>query len=404
MKSWLALSALLFSTALLASESESVKNSTLNSTLNTTQPSVLQSLAERVEINTVIDALSYPKAITTVVDKEKSTTHIIITTRDGELIVVNDERKVSRFTLPLDILYTKGQGGVLDILIPFTYPQDKTVLLSYSKGSDEANHLAVVKAQFSLTAGISDVQPVLDIAQSKDTPVHYGGKLLQIDHVTKGENAKEHAFLVTTGDGFDYREQAQVVTSQLGKVLGFTINGKPLAAPAFPEAPYVFTLGHRNPQGLVHGADGQIFLHEHGPDGGDELNLLQKGNNYGWPVVTLGKDYSGARISPFSEYAGMAGPLVDWTPSIAPSSMLYYINSKQPHFSNTLLVTSLKAKALFAVSHDKNGYTSTKVFDALNERLRDIAVDSDGNILLLTDGESAKVFKLSFKESYTAKN
>ena len=100
----------------------------------------------------------------------------------------------------------------------------------------------------------------------------------------------------------------------------------------------------------------------------------------------------------------MTGPLVDWTPSIAPSSMLYYINSKQPHFSNTLLVTSLKAKALFAVSHDKNGYTSTKVFDALNERLRDIAVDSDGNILLLTDGESAKVFKLSFKESYTAKN
>ncbi|MDY6885602.1 MAG: PQQ-dependent sugar dehydrogenase, partial [Pseudomonadota bacterium] len=136
MKSWLALSALLFSTALLASESESVKNSTLNSTLNTTQPSVLQSLAERVEINTVIDALSYPKAITTVVDKEKSTTHIIITTRDGELIVVNDERKVSRFTLPLDNLYTKGQGGVLDILIPFSYPQDKTVLLSYSKGSD----------------------------------------------------------------------------------------------------------------------------------------------------------------------------------------------------------------------------------------------------------------------------
>ena len=210
MKSWLALSALLFSTALLASESESVKNSTLNSTLNTTQPSVLQSLAERVEINKVIDELSYPKAITTVVDKEKSTTHIIITTRDGELIVVNDERKVSRFTLPLDNLYTKGQGGVLDILIPFTYPQDKTVLLSYSKGSDEANHLAVVKAQLSLTAGISDVQLVLDVAQSKDTPVHYGGKLLQIDNVTKGENAKEHAFLVTTGDGFDYREQAQV--------------------------------------------------------------------------------------------------------------------------------------------------------------------------------------------------
>ena len=137
------------------------------------------------------------------------------------------------------------------------------------------------------------------------------------------------------------------------------------------------------------------FLHEHGPDGGDEVNLLQQGANYGWPVVTLGKDYSGARISPFSTYPGMTGPIVDWTPSIAPSSMIYYSHGRFPMLANTLLVTSLKAKALYAVRAVSNEYISTKIFERPGERLRDIALDHQGNLFLLTDGENGRVIKVS---------
>lgn len=355
----------------------------------------LTSFASNVVTEDLVTSLTYPKAIATVVDKVKALTHIIVVTRDGELIIVDDDGAVSKFALPLGDLYTKGQGGVLDILIPAQFPDSNTVLFTYSKGSDSANRLVVVKGKLSLRSGISNIEQIIEVAQTKDTPVHYGGKLLQLEGSTSNDKRE---FLVTTGDGFDYREQAQVISSQLGKVLGFTINGKPLMNPTYQDSPYVYSLGHRNPQGLVKTSQGQLYMHEHGPDGGDEVNLLQKGANYGWPVVTLGKDYSGARISPFSNYPGMTDPIVDWTPSIAPSSMIYYSGEQYPSLTNTLLVTSLKAKALYAVSKNSNGYVSTRIFDGLDERLRDIAVDHLGNLLLLTDGENAKVVKVSPKE------
>jgi len=388
MKSWLSVWCLLcltigFSEALAKNEQHAAKDTDVNG---------LNVFANHIVVEDIVTSLAFPKAMKTVIDRTNSTTHVLIVTRDGALIIVNDKNEKLTFDLPLNDLYTDGQGGVLDMLIPSQFPETSTVLLSYSKGNDSANRLAVVKAQLSLTSGVSHIEPVIEVAQAKDTPVHYGGKLLQLDG---NRSLEASSFLVTTGDGFDYREQAQIINSQLGKVLGFTINGNPLVNPPFPESPFVFSLGHRNPQGLAYGPGGQLFLHEHGPDGGDEVNLLQRGSNYGWPVVTLGKDYSGARISPFSTYPGMVAPLVDWTPSIAPSSMLYYTNSQHPALTEGLLVTSLKSKALFAVHQSASGYTSNMVFNKLEERLRDVAADHNGNILLLTDGENARVVKLS---------
>ncbi|WP_421713383.1 PQQ-dependent sugar dehydrogenase [Alteromonas abrolhosensis] len=403
MKSWRTFYSLLalaswggaLSPAFASNTTATVVSENAPSKSTSTQQVDVEKFAQQVVTEDVIASLLFPKAIATVIDKSQSKTHILIVTRDGELVIVDNKGEGKRFPLMLDNLYTKGQGGVLDILIPSQFPDDSTVLLSYSKGSDSANRLAVVKGQLSLTSGITNLQPVLEVAQTKDTPVHYGGKLLQLEGSALGAT---HGFLVTTGDGFDYREQAQVISSQLGKVLGFTIDGEPLVNHPFPESPFIFTVGHRNPQGLVQGNNGQIFLHEHGPDGGDEVNLLQQGANYGWPVVTLGKDYSGARISPFKTYPGMTDPIVNWTPSIAPSSMLYYTDSQYPMLTNSLLVTSLKAKALYVVKAVSNAYTSSRVFDELGERIRDIAIDHNGNILLLTDGENARVIKLSPKE------
>ncbi|WP_394221633.1 PQQ-dependent sugar dehydrogenase [Alteromonas gracilis] len=388
MKSWLSVWYLLCLT--IGFSEASAKNEQLAAVH--TDVNGLNVFANHIVVEDIVTSLAFPKAMKTVIDKTNSTTHVLIVTRDGALIIVNDKNEEVTFELPLDDLYTDGQGGVLDILIPSQFPENGTVLLSYSKGNDSANRLAVVKAQLSLTSGVSHIEPVIEVAQAKDTPVHYGGKLLQL---VGNRSLEDLSFLVTTGDGFDYREQAQVISSQLGKVLGFTINGKPLVNPPFPESPFVFSLGHRNPQGLAYGPSGQLFLHEHGPDGGDEVNLLHKGSNYGWPVVTLGKDYSGARISPFSTYPGMVAPLVDWTPSIAPSSMFYYTSSQHPALTNGLLVTSLKSKALFVVHESASGYTSNMVFNKLDERFRDVAADHDGNILLLTDGENARVVKLS---------
>ena len=331
----------------------------------------------------IATGLQFPKAMTILPSGE-----VLIAERDGFLTLVSNDSRQARFELDLPDLYTEGQGGVLDVL-----PINDDLLISYSKGSDDSNALAVVLAQFSTETGAAQVVPVYEVQDSKDTPVHYGGKLLAL---TAG------GYLVTTGDGFDYREKAQLPSSHLGKIIGFTLSGAPLNSPSFHDNPYIYSYGHRNPQGLVYGADGNIYQHEHGPDGGDELNLIVKGANYGWPVVTRGKDYSGANISPFTSYQGMTEPLINWTPSIAPSSMAVYSHDAFPLLTDAFLITSLKAKKLFAVKASKNEtgkamFNLYPIINQLNTRLRDVKVDANGDILVLTDGADSRLIRVSPK-------
>lgn len=336
--------------------------------------------------NVVIDGLSFPKSIEVLPSGV-----ILVTQRDGQLAIINESNAQSRVKVNLSGLYTKGQGGWLDVIPADDFDTSSTLLLSYSKGTDSENKLVVVSGQFSSAFGVTNIQPVFEINTVRDTPVHYGAKLLSLGN---------EEYLLTSGDGFDYREQAQVVSSHLGKVLGFTITGEPLANAPFPESPYVYTLGHRNPQGLVITSSGEILLNEHGPDGGDEINRVTRGDNYGWPVVTLGVDYSGAQISPFNHYEGMVNPLLDWTPSIAPSSMAIYNDDGFTALKNTAIVTALKTKRVYAVPlenlRDGSIVKGAKLLlDKIDTRLRDVAIDKNGDILLLTDGEKGKVIRIS---------
>lgn len=336
--------------------------------------------------NVVIDGLSFPKSIEVLPGGI-----VLVTQRDGQLAIISESNAQSRVKVSLPGLYIKGQGGWLDVIPADDFDTSSTLLLSYSKGTDSENKLVVVSGQFSSASGVTNIQPVFEINTFRDTPVHYGAKLLSLGN---------EEYLLTSGDGFDYREQAQVVSSHLGKVLGFTINGEPLANAPFPESPYVYTLGHRNPQGLVITQSGDILLNEHGPDGGDEINRVTRGNNYGWPVVTLGVDYSGAQISPFDRYDGMVNPLLDWTPSIAPSSMAIYNDGGFAVLKNTAIVTALKTKRVYAVPLEnlKKGSMvkgARLLLDKIETRLRDVAIDINGDILLLTDGEKGKVIRIS---------
>lgn len=336
--------------------------------------------------NVVIDGLSFPKSIEVLPDGI-----ILITQRDGQLVTINQSNEVSRVKVNLPDLYTKGQGGWLDVIPTDDFDTSSILLLSYSKGTDSQNKLVVVSGHYSSLSGVTNIQPVFEVNTLKDTPVHYGAKLLSVGN---------EEYLLTSGDGFDYREQAQVVSSHLGKVLGFTIDGQPLANAPFPESPYVFSLGHRNPQGIVLTDKGEVLLNEHGPDGGDEINKIIRGNNYGWPVVTLGIDYSGAKISPFNEYEGMVNPLLDWTPSIAPSSMAVYNHEAFSVLKNTAIVTALKTQRVYAVplSELRKGSMlkgAQLLLDTIETRMRDVAVDTNGDILLLTDGDNGKVIRIS---------
>jgi glucose/arabinose dehydrogenase len=141
-----------------------------------------------------------------------------------------------------------------------------------------------------------------------------------------------------------------------------------------------------------------VISNEHGPDGGDEINIIEAGQNYGWPIITNGKDYSGAVITPFKEYKGMRQPNHDWTPSIAPSGMILYSGTSIPSLTDHLIATSLKFKQLRALKLNAGNITEERILLAdFKYSLRDITVDNQGNILLLTDGNDAKIFKLVSK-------
>jgi glucose/arabinose dehydrogenase len=313
----------------------------------------------------------------------------LITERSGRIIKILLDGTKDSYTLKIDDLYDKGQGGLLDLALTKDFSSTKKVLLTYVEGTDDNNTLVVASAVLDVYSPI--VTPILKITPSRNTPVHYGGRLAALPDGT---------WLVTSGDGFDFREQAQQLSSQLGKTLRFNEDGSvPSNNPFIVNSkanPYLYTLGHRNPQGLaINETNQQVWLLEHGPAGGDEVNLLEAGENYGWPVATLGVDYSGARISPFTEYPGMVSPTVNWTPSIAPSAMTFYQHTLFPALQGQLLVASLKEQALFALALDQNPIPQYKIFATIDERLRDVVVGNDGAIYVLTDGERARFLRFT---------
>lgn len=318
----------------------------------------------------------------------------LITERDGHVVIIKNNKQ-SRVKLALDGLYVAGQGGLLDIVLSPDYSQSNEIVFTYAQGEADANRVVIAKAIFDGT-DFSKPEVIYQVATDKDTPQHYAGRALVLP---------DNTLLFSSGDGFDHREQAQVITSQLGKVLRINLDGSLPSDNPYIEhenlaARAIYSLGHRNTQGLVYDYDTQqIVSHEHGPAGGDELNYLTAGTNYGWPVITYGKDYSQARISPFTEYAGMKKPTVDWTPSIAPSGMAYY-GSKQsafPALQKHVLLTTLVDKKLYTVNLANGKFSQSHVFSEITGRLRNVYVTAKGNIAVLTDGKGAKLLFITPK-------
>lgn len=341
----------------------------------------LSAVESSVKITPVADKLHRPWTMV-----EMPSGGWVITLRGGQLVKVAANGNQKKIELNLPGLFAESQGGLLDFALAQDYAMSNTVLLTFSQGDEDANRLVVARAKFA-DETLSDLKVILKVTPDKDTPVHYGGRLLSLPDGT---------WLVTSGDGFDYREQAQVKESLLGKILRFREDGKPPQEPPYPTSPYVYSLGHRNPQGLIYDEQtDQVIQHEHGPAGGDEINILSAGKNYGWPVITYGMDYSGAHISPFEAYPGMEQPKLNWTPSIAPSGMVMYYGEAFPELSGKLLVTALKEKSLYAVDLKTSPPTSHKIFPMLNQRLRDVKISKDGSIVVLTDGVNAQLLKIT---------
>jgi glucose/arabinose dehydrogenase len=312
---------------------------------------------------------------------------LAIYTLAGELL--------TRFDLQLDDLYYEGQGGLSALAFHPDFTQTPWLYLSYSYGQKNVNGLKVIRVLLEnnekAVRKVLRKDTIFEQADLRNTAVHYGARLAFMQDKT---------LLISTGDGFDFRENAQKKPSDMGKILrlsdtGSIPTGNPFENAATFSEKAIYSFGHRNPQGLVVMPNNVVIAHEHGPAGGDEINIIKPGNNYGWPVITRGKDYIGSLISPFTEYEGMQQPTVNWTPSIAPSAMVFYSGTQIPSFTGRLLVSSLKFKQIHALRVNSESINDERIFFANSEyRMRDITVSPSGQVFVLSDGDNASIFEV----------
>ena len=338
-------------------------------------------IADDYVVETIADGLSHPWSVAILDDGA-----LLVTERTGQLRRVSPSGDVSDPIAGVPPVYFAGQGGLHDIALDPGFVDNNTVYLSYAEGNPGKNQTAVARAVLS-GSSLVDVEVIFRVTPAKDTPVHYGARLAFM---------RDGSLLLTTGDGFDYRESAQDIESGLGKVIRINTDGSAAAGNPFPEAPYVWSYGLRNPQGLAVARDGTVFLHEHGPAGGDEVNVLEAGANYGWPAITYGLDYNGAYVSPYTEWEGMQQPLHYWVPSIAPSGLVVYEGDMFPEWQGDLFVGALVDREVRRLEIDTGSVVNEqRAFAEIDERVRDIRMGHDGAIFVVTDGDPGRILRVS---------
>jgi glucose/arabinose dehydrogenase len=336
------------------------------------------------EIETVAEGLSFPWAMAFLPGGE-----ILVTERSGQLRRISGGKLMPEPVKNIPQIYVEGQGGLMDILPDPGFADNARLFLSFSSGSSSDNALQVISAKY-LNGELVNVQTIFKATPGKDTPHHFGGRLALMPDQT---------LLITVGEGFDYRKKAQTLDNHFGKVIRINKDGSIPADNPFVKdenvLPEIWTYGHRNPQGLLVSADGTVWLHEHGPRGGDELNNLRPGRNYGWPAITYGMDYSGAYVSPFTEAQGMEQPIVYWVPSIAPGGFCEYQGDVFPDWRGNLFVATLVERGVRRLVMNNGAVQSQEtLFTELGQRIREVRAGPDGFLYLLTDSNEGSMLKV----------
>jgi len=337
------------------------------------------------QIETVADGLAHPWSIAWLPDGRA-----LVTERPGRLRLLRDGAVVDEPVAGVPEVHAASQGGLFEALPDPGFAANRLVYLSFAHGTPEANATRVVRGRLQ-GMELKDVEVLFTASPEKDTPVHYGGRMAFLPDGT---------LLIGLGDGFDFREQAQKLDNHFGKIVRIHTDGSVPSDNPFVDTegalPEIYSYGHRNIQGLVFdAAAGRLWSHEHGPRGGDEVNLIEPGGNYGWPVATHGIDYSGALISPYSTRPGMIDPEHVWTPSIAPAGMALYRGARFPQWQGKLLVAALAARHARVLTLDSGRIVGDEILlDELGERLREIRTGPDGAVWVLTDANPGKVLRL----------
>lgn len=315
----------------------------------------------------------------------------LVTERPGRLRLIGRDGKLSDPLTGVPDVVARGQGGLLDVAIDPNFAENRFVYLSFSEGGPGGAGTAVFRGALG-PRGLEEGRVIFRQVPKVNGTGHFGSRMVF---------GRDGTLFVTLGDRYAYRDSAQDVTTHLGKIVRIRRDGTPPSDNPFltrsDAKPEIWSYGHRNLQGAaLHPLTGQLWTVEHGAQGGDELNHPQPGKNYGWPVITYGVDYSGAKIGIGTKAPGMEQPVHYWDPSIAPSGLLFYTGSVYPGWKDSLFTGSLKFGALVRLTLNGDAVTQEeRLLQDLGERIRDVRQGPDGLIYLLTDSPEGRVLRLN---------
>ncbi len=317
---------------------------------------------------------------------------ILVTERPGRLRVLTPDGLRPTPIEGLPEVFASGQAGLFDVLLAEDFAYSGVLFISYAHGNADANHTRVARARFD-GRQLLDVTPIFTTQPPKSGDAHFGGRMAWMADGT---------LLLGTGDGFYFREEAQNLDSHLGKIIRIRDDGSvpednPFVGTANAK-PEIYSYGHRHVQAIVIDRDqGVVYAHEHGPRGGDEVNVILPGRNYGWPIISYGKDYSRALITPFTVKEGMEQPLLHWTPSIAPAGMTLYDGQLFPQWRRSFFVAALAEESVRRVPLLEGGAPGEQdtLFMELGQRIRDIRTGPDGALYLVTDEPDGQLIRVA---------
>jgi aldose sugar dehydrogenase len=320
---------------------------------------------------------------------------MLVTERPGRLRVVTTGGLISAPIGGIPEVYAQGQGGLLDVTVDPAFTTNRFIYVSFSELRADGAGTSV--ARLKLNAALTAVEQTAIIFRQQPShrgSLHFGSRLV-FD--------RTGALFITLGDRYDLREQAQVGSNTVGKIVRIHTDGSiPTDNPALNSSAWIssiWSIGHRNIQGAaLNPLTGRLWTAEHGARGGDEVNSPLAGKNYGWPVITYGRDYSGATIGEGTSKTGMEQPIHYWDPSIAPSGMSFYTGDKVPSWKASVFVGALAGQMLVRLTvQGEKVLNEERLLVGLKKRIRDVRQGPDGWLYLLSDSSAGEVLRVSLR-------
>ena len=342
---------------------------------------IVRTEAGSVKLTEVASGLQNPWSLAFLPDGR-----MLVTERPGRLRIVGRDGSVSAPIAGVPEVHARGQGGLLDVALSPNFADDKLIVFSYAEPTAGGARTAVARARLDAEGlRLEEVRRIFAQNEDPSGNHHWGSRLVF---------ARDGTLFITLGDRFHSRERAQALDSHLGKVVRIAIDGSvPADNPLIGRSdarPEIWSWGHRNVQGAaLHPQTGELWTHEHGPQGGDEINRTRAGLNYGWPEVTYGREYvTGRKIGAGEAREGVEPPVLQFTPSIAPSGMAFYTGDVFPQWKGNLFVGALKFQLVARVVLEGDRVVhEERLFAELGRRIRDVRQGPDGHLWLVDETE-----------------